>query len=1279
MGRPSGGERGVSELYGTLLVIGLTVVVGIFLVGTGTFVVQQLTSDSEEEVSREVMYEINDQIDALVQGSSSVYQASSVTLPQQGSDALSVSDEGTLTVIVETHSEYADRTAKQNGTQEYSLGSIRHESEGGVVTVYQGGGIWEQSSNGDTVRLRSQPYLDFTGNRLDFQVVDVSDLDLLQSGETLEFERRPSTGDASSFEDLLRNLTDDIYNTNVRVPVNVTITIESQYAEAWQAYAEEEMSEPLDPSDTILDAENETLTLEFGTIGEFVSRTQSPTFGDDRIVYSGTSDYAYKYYNRTVGTIDGNQSAFSVTDPTDDADHQLALYNASGRWLLYDSASGEWEDPTGAPVDPDATAAIERVDDGGNDTYQIKPPAELSGPAASTPVCIVDGNRSETLRLLDQSGADCLETMVGVPEDAVDPVELAPRFDVTIANPGEVPDQLNITDDESFELDVTVENIGEASGSTPLGVYAINESNNASGDLSEAYLLGGETNVTLDPGETETVDSVEVPAQTGMGGQNWTFFATSGEAGAGIDFAGEFVEVPDPAVTFNITDIEPDSNDLIVGQTTDVEVTVEETEDSIGGSLDLDALLLANGTPSAVKDFEIDGGETETVTVEWTPAEDGSVTLNASLVAGSADYDSSIANVNETTVSVTPAYSEFEIEITGTNSPVTEGDPLTVDAVIENAGTINDTQDVRLEAFGGGAVGLVEDVDLDPGESESVTLTWNTVVGDAGTGEIKVLSGDDNDTASVEITEKTRDPVDVAFVIDETGSMGGCSLFGCYGNDPYGERIDATKNAIDALDQSIGDRAGWVRYSTEFDDAEIKQGITSDLADLKSDLGTYASGSTNISAGIDKGEQALISAGSSNQKYMIVLTDGKHNQGPPYPDDFAEDVSDNVTIYTVGFGDFDEGVLTDVATEDGEFIEAENAEELTDVFEDVIDDVTETTTFDVEVTGTNAPVVATETVNVTAEVTNTGATDGKGVVSLRNFAGTAVDSTTVNLTQNESETVTFEWDPADGIVPEGDDQRTDNVSILTVDDEANESVTVEAPPEVTVANLDVSDPVATESSVTVNATLSVNSSTEATVVLSVVDPAGRETQVDQNTTNLSSGETPVDLSWDVGQQPAYEVIVETRDDRADSNVTVESAAFDVSIDNVSPDAVEAGDPMDVTVTVENKGTDDREVFLWLEDEAGNERDLETDLTIEDGDTETVTLTWNTVFGDGNEEPQNVTAVVAEPGVTERTKSPPTEVTIEPITTEIDDATIFKSDVAIGIDLTAIETSTSNSD
>lgn len=93
----------------------------------------------------------------------------------------------------------------------------------------------------------------------------------------------------------------------------------------------------------------------------------------------------------------------------------------------------------------------------------------------------------------------------------------------------------------------------------------------------------------------------------------------------------------------------------------------------------------------------------------------------------------------------------FDVEITGTNSPVLEGQKLNVDANVTNTGGNTSTQIIQLDIDG--LVVDSQEVTLAPGESTSITLMWRTRVGDAGSHTARVSSDDDNDTAPVEVTE----------------------------------------------------------------------------------------------------------------------------------------------------------------------------------------------------------------------------------------------------------------------------------------------------------------------------------------------------------------------------------------------------------------------------------------------------------------------------------------------------------------------------------------------
>ena len=93
----------------------------------------------------------------------------------------------------------------------------------------------------------------------------------------------------------------------------------------------------------------------------------------------------------------------------------------------------------------------------------------------------------------------------------------------------------------------------------------------------------------------------------------------------------------------------------------------------------------------------------------------------------------------------------FDVEITGTNSPVLEGQKVNVDANVTNTGNDTATQIIQLDIDG--LVVDSEEITLGPGESTLATFMWHTRVGDAGDYTATVSSDDDNDTAPIRVTE----------------------------------------------------------------------------------------------------------------------------------------------------------------------------------------------------------------------------------------------------------------------------------------------------------------------------------------------------------------------------------------------------------------------------------------------------------------------------------------------------------------------------------------------
>ena len=106
----------------------------------------------------------------------------------------------------------------------------------------------------------------------------------------------------------------------------------------------------------------------------------------------------------------------------------------------------------------------------------------------------------------------------------------------------------------------------------------------------------------------------------------------------------------------------------------------------------------------------------------------------------------------------------FEVSIDETNSPVTEGDTLTINATIENTGDEEGTQTIDVDAGDLGEDNV--SVTLNANESTQETLSVETGEGDAADYNATVSSEDDSDSTTVTVVE----PAFFHVSIDETNS-----------------------------------------------------------------------------------------------------------------------------------------------------------------------------------------------------------------------------------------------------------------------------------------------------------------------------------------------------------------------------------------------------------------------------------------------------------------------------------------------------------------------------
>jgi hypothetical protein len=134
-----------------------------------------------------------------------------------------------------------------------------------------------------------------------------------------------------------------------------------------------------------------------------------------------------------------------------------------------------------------------------------------------------------------------------------------------------------------------------------------------------------------------------------------------------------------------------------------------------------------------------------------------------------------------------PEPANFEVTIDSTNSPVTEGDTLTVTATVTNTGGQQGTQDVTASASGLGPI--TRTVTLESGQSKTETVSIPTTAGDSGTFTITVETDDDTATETVTVEQDGGggdDPTDQE-VIDAVRSAG---------DDPNEIERDSLQNAI---------------------------------------------------------------------------------------------------------------------------------------------------------------------------------------------------------------------------------------------------------------------------------------------------------------------------------------------------------------------------------------------------------------------------------------------------------------------------------------------------
>ena len=162
------------------------------------------------------------------------------------------------------------------------------------------------------------------------------------------------------------------------------------------------------------------------------------------------------------------------------------------------------------------------------------------------------------------------------------------------------------------------------------------------------------------------------------------------------------------------------------------------------------------------------------------------------------------------------------------------------------------------------------------------------------------------------------DAVDVAIVIDRSGSMGGSNIE---------EAKAGARTLVDSLNNT--DQSAYVSFA---DSATLDQELTTNKTAVKEAINaTVADDGTNMAPGVETARQELLNGNNARpgaQKVMVVLGDGDVNT------DGADAKADGIRIISIALAGADQE-MEDLASSEDDYYESPTASDLQQVFQDI--------------------------------------------------------------------------------------------------------------------------------------------------------------------------------------------------------------------------------------------------------------------------------------------------------------------------------------------------------
>ncbi|QSG06534.1 vWA domain-containing protein [Halapricum desulfuricans] len=322
-GSIQGDERGVSELIGAVIIVGLVLTGSVLVVYFGTNVIDETRQGQSDESTEIGIQEIDSRLSTLSTSSAATTTSFEIGSNIEG-DAHLVENEGSLNLTVNTRSTCS--------VQE-PLDSVRIERDDGQIVAYEAGGTWIKSPDGGAI-YNTAPDVSYRNGTIDVSLLNLT-------GRVSEGSNQAVTDVNTSRRDSKSAVNTVLQGECVR-PDNVTLRIQSDFYRGWADYLETETGlEPNAspaPGDSYLRVDDTTQTVTVylnqsslprrtnDEINNVVNVTGSDymdevTISDDGILIDKGVNNTYTVYSEPIserpeiGTVRKVSQADNVTRP----------------------------------------------------------------------------------------------------------------------------------------------------------------------------------------------------------------------------------------------------------------------------------------------------------------------------------------------------------------------------------------------------------------------------------------------------------------------------------------------------------------------------------------------------------------------------------------------------------------------------------------------------------------------------------------------------------------------------------------------------------------------------------------------------------------------------------------------------------------------------------------------------------------------------------------------------------------------------------------------------